>query len=162
MRITASVLLSLVTTVSHVVCAQHAPIATRGQSVLVRSPDASEWRGHLIAPLYQDDATALICRGRPGQCNVDSMRVVRLARADGVALQLRTGSSWRKGALIGGVTGAALATTWALLYHLDDASSAEDGRAGRIVIGTAAITAVGALVGGLIGSRDEQWDSVWR
>jgi len=95
------------------------------------------------------------------QCDVDSARIVRVAHAEGTRLQLRTGSSWGKGALIGGAIGAGVATTWALLYHFDDASSAGDARTGRIVLGTAAITGVGALIGGLIGSRNEHWEPVW-
>lgn len=144
------------------VAAQGPIVGRKGEAISIKPPNSIAWRGTLLAPLARNDASAVVCRGRLVQCEGDSTRIVRLARADGVALQLRTGSSWGKGALIGGVTGAALATTWALLYHLDDASSAEDGRTGRIVIGTAAITAVGALVGGLIGSRDEHWDPVWK
>jgi hypothetical protein len=148
--------------VAQSVAAQGPIVGREGQAVSITPPNATAWRGRLLAPLTPSDVSAIICRGRLVQCEVDTTRIVRLARADGVSLHLRTGSSWRKGALIGGVTGAALATTWALLYHLDDASSAEDGRTGRIVVGTAAITAVGALVGALIGSRDEHWDPVWR
>ena len=166
MRIsTVACLISILTAnvlVAHSVAAQGRIVGREGQAVSIRPPSSTAWRGRLLAPLSHNDVSTVICRGRLVQCKLDSTRIVKLARADGVSLQLRTGSNWGKGALIGGVTGAALATTWALLYHLDDASSAEDGRAGRIVIGTAAITAVGALVGGLIGSRDEQWDSVWR
>jgi hypothetical protein len=148
--------------VAQSVAAQGLTVGREGQAVSIKPPDSTTWRGRLLAPLSHNDVSAVICRGRLVQCEVDSTRIIRLARADGVSLQLRTGSNWGKGALIGGVTGAALATTWSLLYHLDDASSAEDGRAGRIVIGTAAITAVGALIGGLIGSRSEHWDPVWQ
>lgn len=158
---TACILWSLLLTTQSNAQAQDAPAGTPGQPVRVQVGSGDEWRGHLLAPLFPEAPTAYICKGRPVQCEVDSALAVRLRRADGYTILLRTGTGAGKGAIIGGAIGAGLVIAGALLYNGMDDSAERDGRTGRVIIGTVGITAVGALIGGWIGSTHAHWQRVW-
>ena len=160
-RLSSFALLCLVICVGSTAAAQSAPAGKRGQPVRVQPLNGSEWRGHLLAPLFREDPAAYICRGRVVQCEVDSSLAVRLAHDKARTIMLRTGSGAGKGAVIGGAIGAGLVVLGALIYNGLDDSAQRDGRTGRVIIGTIGITGVGALIGGWIGSTHGHWERVW-
>lgn len=121
--------------------------------VRVHLTDGEEVSGYGAGEIGRDSVYR-ICRGPELRCA--HPQLFRLNRAGRVgAIEIRNGTHWGRGALIGGAVGAvviALAAGWS-----DDGE--RSGSSG--LVGGAAILLAGTTIGALVGGQSERWTPLW-
>ncbi len=118
--------------------------------------------GRLLAPYGKHDSALYYCRfpGRPCLGIEDSAAMRTIPVSDLRRLDVSTGSHWRRGALIGGVLGAAMGVLGtAFLVSMCDTADCASNRDTIVLLGgiSSGLT-IGAL-GALWGSAFPRWES---
>ncbi|MBK7596329.1 MAG: hypothetical protein IPJ11_14080 [Gemmatimonadetes bacterium] len=118
--------------------------------------------GRLLAPYGMGDSALHYCRfpGRPCLGIEDSAAMRTIPVSDLRRLDVSTGSHWRRGALIGGVLGAAMGVLGtAFLVSMCDTADCAANRDTIVILGGISCGLTFGALGALWGSAFPRWDS---
>ena len=149
-----------------------APTASAQQPPLPASVDSGKMvrmytattmiEGRLLAPYGKHDSALYYCRfpGRPCLGIEDSAAMRTIPVSDLRRLDVSTGSHWRRGALIGGVLGAAMGVLGtAFLVSMCDTADCASNRDTIVLLGGISSGLTFGALGALWGSAFPRWES---
>jgi|CXWL01.1.fsa_nt_gi hypothetical protein len=149
-----------------------APTASAQQPALPTSVDSGKMvrmytattmiQGRLLAPFGRNDSALRYCRfpGRPCVGIEDSAAMRTIPVTALRRLDVSNGSHWRRGALIGGVIGAAMGVVGtAFVVSMCDTSDCASHRNTIVMLGGISSGLTFGALGALWGSAFPRWDS---